>query len=173
LTGLCNRQALDETLENYLAMHRRYGMVFSLAVFDIDLFKQINDEHGHLHGDRVLAQIAEFIEQNTRETDVVARLGGEEFIVVLPSSDIAAASLFAERIRATIEKLAKVTVSGGVAVVSEEDDAKSLLTRADSALYAAKAAGRNRIYSHTGKLVMPCQPGDEPTELEAAADPAP
>jgi diguanylate cyclase (GGDEF)-like protein len=171
LTGLCNRQALDETLENYLAMHRRYGMVFSLAVFDLDSFKQINDQHGHLHGDRVLAQVAEFIEQNTRETDVVARLGGEEFIVVLPSSDIAAASLFAERIRATIEELAQVTVSGGVAVVGEDDDAKTLLTRADTALYAAKAAGRNRIYSHTGKSVMPCQcDGDQPTGLEDTAE---
>ena len=172
LTGLCNRQGLDETLENYLAMHRRYGMVFSLAVFDLDEFKQINDAHGHLHGDRVLAQVAELIEQHARDTDLVARLGGEEFIVVLPSYDIAAASLFAERIRATVEKLAQVSVSGGVAVVTEEDDAKTLLTRADSALYAAKAAGRNRIYCHTGKSVLPsqCDIVDEPTVLDDTAD---
>jgi diguanylate cyclase len=171
LTGVCNRQALDETLENYLSMHRRYGMVFSLAVFDIDLFKQVNDEHGHLHGDRILAQVAELIEQQARETDVVARLGGEEFIVVLPSSDIAAASLFAERIRATVEQLAKVTVSGGVAVVADLDDAKTLLTRTDTALYAAKAAGRNRIYCHTGKTVMPCLvDADEAAPVHDTAD---
>jgi diguanylate cyclase (GGDEF)-like protein len=115
-------------------MHRRYGMVFSLAVFDIDSFKQVNDEHGHLHGDRILAQVAELIEQQARETDVVARLGGEEFIAVLPSSDIASASLFAERIRATVEQLAQVTISGGVAVVADLDDAKTLLTRTDTAL---------------------------------------
>lgn len=171
LTGLCNRQALDETLENYLSMHRRYGMVFSLAVFDLDSFKQINDEHGHLHGDRVLAQVAELIEQNTRETDIVARLGGEEFIALLPSSDMDAASLFAERIRVAVEQIVKITVSGGIAVIAEDDDAKTLLTRADTALYAAKAAGRNRIYCHTGDAVIPSQcEVEEPTELEIPAD---
>jgi diguanylate cyclase (GGDEF)-like protein len=171
LTGLCNRQALDETLENYLSMHRRYGMVFSLAVFDIDSFKQVNEEHGHLHGDRVLAQVAELIEQNTRETDIVARFGGEEFIALLSSSDIDAAGLFAERIRATVEQIAKVTVSGGIAVVGEDDDAKTLLTRADTALYAAKAAGRNRIYCHTGSAVVPSEcEAEEPTELEVIVD---
>lgn len=157
LTGLCNRQALDETLENYLAMHRRYGLSFSLAVFDLDTFKQVNQEHGHLHGDRVLQQVAQLIEEQARETDIVARLGGEEFIVVLPSSELAAASLFAERIRVAVQSAVQITVSGGVAAVVDGDDAKTLLTRADSALYAAKAEGRNRTYCHTGQSVLPCQ----------------
>ena len=172
LTGLCNRQAVDETLENYLAMHRRYGQAFSLAVFDLDAFQQINEKHGHVQGDRILKQVAELLEQAARETDVVARLGGEEFLVVLPSTDLASASLFAERVRVTIERLTQVTVSGGVAVVLEEDDAKTLLTRADSALYAAKAAGRNRIFSHTGQSVLPCQTAEKPapvSEEEVAA----
>jgi diguanylate cyclase (GGDEF)-like protein len=172
LTGLCNRQAVDETLENYLSMHRRYGLTFSLAVFDLDAFQQINEQHGHLHGDRVLQQVAQVIEQAARETDIVARLGGEEFMAVLPSTDLAEASLFAERVRLTIERLAQVTVSGGVAVVIDEDDAKTLLTRADSALYAAKAAGRNRVFSHTGQSVLPCQTSEAPavlSETELAA----
>ncbi|HEX5102480.1 MAG TPA: GGDEF domain-containing protein [Pirellulaceae bacterium] len=170
LTGLCNRQALDESLENYLSMYSRYGLTFSLAVFDLDGFQQFNADRGHREGDRILGQIAQLLEQNARETDIVARSGGEEFIVLLPSSDLTAASLFAERIRHTIDELSDVTVSSGVAVVAADDDAKTLLTRADTALYAAKAAGRNRVFSHTGQTVLPCQTeaADTMTEAEAA-----
>lgn len=160
LTGLCNRQALDETLENYLAMHRRYGLLFSVAIFDLDHFKAFNDKHGHMHGDRLLKQIASLLDQNARDTDVVTRSGGEEFIVVLPGTELTGATLFAERLRATIERTNSLTVSGGVAMVADGDDSKILLTRADSALYAAKAAGRNSVYCHNGDDVHPSQSQD-------------
>lgn len=151
LTGLCNRQALDETLENYLTMHRRYGMLFSIAIFDLDSFKAFNEKHGHMHGDRLLKQVASLLDQHARDTDVVTRSGGEEFIIVLPGTELAGATMFAERMRYTIERMTSLTVSAGVAMVAEGDDAKIFLTRADSALYAAKAAGRNCVYCHNGE----------------------
>jgi diguanylate cyclase len=151
LTGLCNRQALDETLENYLSMHRRYGMLFSVAVFDLDQFQNYNIRHGHMHGDRLLKQIASLLDQHARDTDVVTRSGGEEFIVVLPGTELPGATMFAERMRQTIERLTSLTVSGGVAMVVDGDDAKTFLTRADSALHAAKTAGRNCVYLHNGE----------------------
>ncbi len=160
LTGLCNRQALDETLENYLSMHRRYGMLFSVAIFDLDHFKQFNDDHGHQHGDRLLKQVAALLDQQARDTDVVTRSGGEEFIVVLPSTELPGATIFAERMRNTVGQKTSLTVSGGVATVADGDDAKTILTRADSALYAAKAAGRNCVYCHNGADAYPAQSQD-------------
>jgi diguanylate cyclase (GGDEF)-like protein len=155
LTGLCNRQALDETLHNYLTMHRRYGMLFSVAVFDLDHFKNFNGEHGHVHGDRLLKQIASLLDQQARETDLVTRSGGEEFIIVLPGTELAGGTAFAERMRAIVARCSALTVSAGVAMVAEGDDVKLLLTRADSALYAAKAAGRNCVWCHNGEDAYP------------------
>ena len=160
LTGLCNRQALDETLENYLTMHRRYGMLFSVAIFDLDHFKAYNETHGHLHGDRLLKQVASLLDQHARDTDVVTRSGGEEFIVVLPGTELNGATMFAERMRYTVARTTSLTVSAGVAVVAEGDDAKIFLTRADSALYAAKAAGRNAVYCHNGEDAFPAKSQD-------------
>src|SRR5438045_7458854 len=124
LTGLCNRQALEETLDNYLTMHRRYGMIFAVAIFDLDNFKAFNEEHGHTHGDRLLKQVASLLDQHARETDVVTRSGGEEFIVVLPATELPGATLFAERMRHTVQRSTCLTVSAGVAVVNDGDDAK-------------------------------------------------
>jgi diguanylate cyclase len=173
LTGLCNRQALDETLENYLSMHRRYGMVFSIAVFDLDQFSKYNEEHGHVHGDRLLKQVAALLDQNARETDIVTRSGGEEFIIVLPATELPGACVYADRLRQSLDKQTTLTVSGGVTTVADGDDVKILLTRADSALYAAKAAGRNRVYCHTGQSTLPCQSqdlmADVPRETAAAS----
>jgi diguanylate cyclase (GGDEF)-like protein len=160
LTGLCNRQALDETLENYLTMHRRYGMLFSVAIFDLDNFNAFNEKEGHLQGDRLLKQVASLLDQQARDTDVVTRSGGEEFIVVLPATELPGATIFAERMRATVEQLTNLTVSSGVATVTDGDDAKSFLTRADSALYAAKAAGRNCVYCHNGEDSFPAESQD-------------
>lgn len=161
LTGLCNRQALDETLENYLTMHRRYGMLFSVVVFDLDHFHEFNRQHGRSRGDRLLKQVAALLDQQARDTDVVTRSGGEEFIVLLPGTELAGACRFAERVRQTIQRMASVTVSGGVAMVASGDDIRTLLTRADSALYAAKAAGRNCVYLHDAQAVRPALSGDE------------
>jgi diguanylate cyclase len=168
LTGLCNRQALDETLENYLTMHRRYGMLFSVAIFDLDEFKAFNEKHGHVHGDRLLKQVASLLDQHARETDIVTRSGGEEFIVVLPGTELPGGTMFAERLRATVARTGTITVSSGVAVVDEGDNVKTLLTRADSALYAAKAAGRNCVYCHNGEDAFPAESQD----LMAASTPA-
>jgi diguanylate cyclase len=168
LTGLCNRQALVETLENYLTMHRRYGMLFSIAIFDLDHFKAFNEKHGHMHGDRLLKQVASLLDQQARETDVVTRSGGEEFIVVLPGTELPGATMFAERMRYTLARTTSLTVSAGVAMVADGDDTKTFLTRADSALYAAKAAGRNCVYCHNGEDAFPGKSQD----LMASVSPA-
>ncbi len=172
LTGLSNRRALDESIESLFQMMARYSTAFSLAVFDIDHFKRINNEHGHLRGDEVLQQFARFLDVCARETDVVARYGGEEFVVVMPETDQLGAALFAKRVqRGTAEKL-DVTVSGGVAMALDGDTPASLLGRADSALYAAKAAGRNCVCSHLGTQIEPVtdrlenQQDDEISSLE-------
>jgi len=167
LTGLCNRQALTETLDNYLTMHRRYGMLFSIAVFDLDHFKAFNETNGLPQGDRLLKQVAALLDQQARDTDVVTRSGGEEFIVVLPGTELPGATMFAERMRQIIGRSTTQTVSSGVATVVEGDDTKTFLTRADSALYAAKAAGRNSVYCHNGEDVFPAASQD--ISLPAAA----
>ena len=160
LTGLCNRQALHETLDNFLTMHRRYGMVFSIAIFDIDNFKAFNEEHGAVQGDRLLKQVAALLDQQARDTDVVTRSGGEEFIVVLPATELAGATMFAERMRSMIARSTTRTISAGVATVAESDDTKTFLTRADTSLYAAKAAGRNCVYCHNGQDAFPAASPD-------------
>lgn len=169
LTGLTNRKALDETLLNHLAMNARYGSPFSIALFDIDHFKQVNDQHGHLAGDRVLQQMALILDQYVRETDIVSRFGGEEFVVVLPNTDLAGACTFAERMRTMVAQGASLTVSCGVATAEEGDDAERLLTRADTALYTAKTSGRNIVFQHTGEAVLPVAKSDDGLGDGAAA----
>jgi len=170
LTGLCNRQALTETLENYLTMHRRYGMLYSVAIFDLDHFKDFNEKHGHVHGDRLLKQVASLLDQHARDTDVVTRSGGEEFIVVLPGTELAGGTMFAERMRYTVARNTNITISAGVAMVGEGDAVKTFLTRADTALYAAKAAGRNCVFCHNGEDALPSQSQDIMTPGAPAAE---
>ncbi|HND55535.1 MAG TPA: GGDEF domain-containing protein [Pirellulaceae bacterium] len=153
LTGLSNRRALDEVLAAQVARLARYGNLFSIAIFDIDHFKKVNDEHGHVRGDQLLQQLGEQFLQSVRETDIVARYGGEEFVVVLPETDLAGAAIVAERVRREIQEKLKVTVSGGIAEGLPSDDARSILMRADTALYSAKSAGRNRVHRHDGEEV--------------------
>jgi diguanylate cyclase (GGDEF)-like protein len=129
----------------------RYGTRFSIAMFDIDRFKQINDVQGHLFGDQILTQLARMIDESVRETDVVARFGGEEFLVVMPETDLEGATKFADRLRQQIAQEMPLTVSGGVAEGMDGDSHESLVARADTALYAAKSAGRNCIFRHTGE----------------------
>ncbi|MBI1247125.1 diguanylate cyclase [bacterium] len=155
LTGLSNRRALDDSLESLFAMKDRYELTFSLCIIDVDHFKKINDEFGHLEGDRVLQEVASLIDNAVRETDVVVRYGGEEFVVLMPSTNLAGGLIFAERVREAVQQKMKVTVSGGVAQASASDEPQTLLARADSALYRAKANGRNCIYFHNGTSVEP------------------
>ena len=97
LTGVNNRRGLDDALNAQFALKMRYNAIFAVAMFDIDHFKQVNDQQGHLHGDHVLQELARLFDESVRETDVVARYGGEEFVVVMPHTDLAGACIFAER----------------------------------------------------------------------------
>jgi diguanylate cyclase len=153
LTGVSNRRALDDTLESLLAMLHRYEQTFSILIVDIDHFKKINDEQGHLYGDRMLKAVAKLLADTVRETDMVARYGGEEFVIVMPQTPLEGAIIFADRLRQRIEEDLPLTVSGGVTSTAEGDDSQTLLARADAALYSAKAAGRNRLFCHTGQSI--------------------
>jgi len=155
LTRISNRRGLDETLDAMFALMDRYEQPFSLAIFDIDHFKQLNDKQGHLHGDRTLQAVASILDEAIRDTDTVARYGGEEFVVVMPHTSLEDACRFSDRVRATVENSLGLTISGGVAMALDGDTPQSLLSRADSALYSGKAAGRNRIFRHTGTEIEP------------------
>ncbi len=157
LTRVSNRRGLDETLESMFAMMERYNQPFALAIFDIDHFKQVNDRKGHLHGDRTLQAVARILDEAVRDTDIVARYGGEEFVVVMPHTTLENAGCFAERVRAKVETDLGLTISGGIAMALDGDNVQSLLSRADAALYSGKAAGRNRVYRHTGTEIEPLQ----------------
>jgi diguanylate cyclase (GGDEF)-like protein len=141
---------LDETLDNMFAMMSRYDHLFSIAILDIDHFKQINDQQGHLHGDRILQEFARLLDDSVRDTDMVARYGGEEFVVVMPNTTLEGASIFSERLREVVQQRLPLTISAGLGVASKGDSSQTLLSRADSALYSAKAAGRNRVFRHDG-----------------------
>lgn len=160
LTGVSNRRALDETLENMFAMLSRYDHHFTLAILDIDHFKMINDQQGHLHGDRILQQFARLLDESVRDTDMVARYGGEEFVVIMPNTTLQGACIFSERLRELVQQRLPLTISSGISAASKGDSPQTLLSRADSALYSAKAAGRNRVYKHDG------------TDIEAVTDEA-
>lgn len=152
LTGVCNRRGLDKSLEMQSAAMKRYGSTFSLMLLDIDNFKNVNDQQGHLHGDQMLREAARLLEQEAREVDIVARYGGDEFVIVMPQTDMEGAIVFAERLRRKIEQTMPFTISGGVASAEKGDTAESLFLRGDSALYSAKGAGRNRIFRHDGEV---------------------
>ncbi|HEX4859103.1 MAG TPA: diguanylate cyclase [Usitatibacteraceae bacterium] len=153
LTGLHNRRYLFSRLASEMQRFQRYGMHFSVAIYDVDHFKPINDSHSHAVGDAVLAELARVIAANLRESDVHARYGGEEFAVILPASTLSEATLVMEKLRQRVaahdwDRVAKglvVTISVGVAEADDDADGESVLRRADQKLYAAKAAGRNRV----------------------------
>jgi diguanylate cyclase (GGDEF)-like protein len=149
LTGLHNRRHMEDFLAHQTALYRRRKTPFSVIFADIDHFKRVNDELGHSVGDKVLKDFAQIMVKESRETDLVVRYGGEEFLIVLPSAGQEEALQLAERIRKTVEtsRFASVfwvlTASFGIAGMEEGDDAVSLLRRADDLLYAAKRDGRN------------------------------
>ena len=150
LTDLFNRQKLGEVFANELQRTRRFGQPFSVILLDIDHFKQVNDEHGHLTGDKVLVALARLMSSMTRETDVVGRWGGEEFLTICPHTDQAGALILAEKIREAIAAfdfpvVHHVTASLGVSSCRPDDDVDRLIARADAALYQAKREGRNRV----------------------------
>ncbi len=154
LTGVLNRRAAMQVLSEELARSRRTGRPFSIALFDIDKFKQINDQLGHGMGDQVLKQFASVVGAAVRDTDRFARIGGEEFLLVMPEQqDSRSAAQGADRLRglveqhvwAALDQRLNVTVSTGVATLRSAELAEQLLARADKALYTAKGQGRNRV----------------------------
>ena len=142
LTGLYNRRHGEEHLRRALAGARRHGHPLAVLLIDVDHFKQVNDTRGHSGGDDVLFEVAQALSSVVRTEDVIARWGGEEFLVCAQHSDTAATGVLAERLRSAVADRCGVTVSVGAAVTHGEDTA--LLETADRNLYAAKAAGRNR-----------------------------
>ncbi len=152
LTSLPNRHAYEVRLAEELARCRRYNTDLCMVVWDVDKFKVINDSYGHAAGDRVLKVIADTLSSCIRETDFLARFGGEEFVLLLPGTDLDATKLVAEKLRETVSETpfhfrdtdVSVTVSGGIAQLHKDETTSSLFERADKALYSAKEKGRNR-----------------------------
>ena len=155
LTGLNNRRFLENHLATMLDNARMRRAPLTLMILDIDHFKQVNDTYGHDAGDEVLKGFADRLRGVVRGGDLLCRLGGEEFVIVMPGVDVAAAARIAERARLAIEEepfvidpatgAISVTVSIGVAGHAPDDDAAALYRRADRALYRSKAEGRNRV----------------------------
>lgn len=156
LTGHWNRRALDEVLRQQLERRAFSGKPFSILMLDIDFFKNINDEFGHMVGDDVLRAFAQKLREFLRGDDVCARFGGEEFVVVLPDTPLATAMDIGERIRKGIAQAplltkpeVRTTVSIGVATMEQELSITDLFAAADAAVYLAKNEGRNQVRSHT------------------------
>jgi diguanylate cyclase (GGDEF)-like protein len=151
LTGLANRRALEEILAAEISRAQRFAHQLAVVLLDLDRFKEINDSFGHAAGDGMLRAVSRLLTSLARQGDTVARWGGEEFVVVLPETDLAGARRFAERLRRTIEAHAvgdlTTSASCGVATMLLEDSVEELLGAADQALYRAKSNGRNRTES--------------------------
>ena len=151
LTGLANRRRAMVQIDRLTLQARKLAEPLSLIAFDVDHFKRVNDAYGHPAGDAVLRRIAEIAQEQARDGDIVGRIGGEEFVWVLPGADLDTAGIVADRLRLAIEagsaagKVPPVTVSVGLASVLKGDTGLSLFARADAALYDAKHAGRNTV----------------------------
>ena len=145
LTGLPNRRMIDITLDSQIARVNRYGTLFSLIIMDIDHFKQYNDNFGHDEGDRVLIALSSYLKENIRDTDLAARFGGEEFIIIISELGLEDTYKIAERHLDLIHQHIGITVSMGIAEYKKNSSSVDLIKSADEALYCAKEKGRNRI----------------------------
>lgn len=149
LTGLYNRRAIMDVLNRYQEAYTESEFPFSIAIFDIDLFKLVNDEKGHIVGDQVITEVANIILHNIRDIDLAGRYGGEEFIILFPSTTEEKAYLIAERIRKKVEAFVfseetKITISAGVESYKNQSTS-DFIAAADEKLYEAKHLGRNRV----------------------------
>ncbi len=151
LTGLANRRPFDERLEENLSLADRHEHAVCVIMADLDFFKQVNDRFGHDQGDAVLRSCADILRSKTRKEDLAARFGGEEFVILLPSTTCKDAISLANRLRKAVSEiivlpdLSRVTISMGVAQYKRGESGEELLKRADEALYMAKKTGRNRV----------------------------
>jgi diguanylate cyclase (GGDEF)-like protein len=154
LTGLFNRNKFDEIFAKEIKRTKRYKNELSVIIFDIDNFKMVNDTYGHQIGDEVLKEISKIALDNVREQDITTRWGGEEFFILLPQTNLSGAVIVANKIRISTqnhiftEKSLKITASFGVTQFCiENDDEKTIITRADELLYEAKRSGKNKVMS--------------------------
>lgn len=150
LTGIANRRAFNAQLLQEIERAKRYGTPLSLVMYDIDYFKRVNDTFGHDTGDAVLQALTRIVKTNVRSVDIVARWGGEEFMILMPQSDVEAAADAADKLRQKVvqhpfEQVGSLTVSFGVTAFTPKDDLDTFLKRVDNALYQAKEKGRNRV----------------------------
>lgn len=164
LTSLPNRASFCETFDRAMALAKRLQQSLCLAILDLDHFKSINDTYGHATGDMVLRRVASVVSQALRDSDTLARWGGEEFVTLLPNTDQAGAMLALERSLQSLRDVAfqtedghtfQVTFSAGVTIASEADSAEAAVAQADRLLYLAKAEGRNRVLADEPKLTLP------------------
>ena len=154
LTGLMNRRAFASMMQGELGRSQRHGYPLAVTLLDVDHFKQVNDRHGHVCGDRVLSAVGELLRDNLRLGDLAARWGGEEFVVAFTSTSHEGALIGCERLRQGVEGLnitdgkgnrIPVTASFGIAIRQDGEELDALIDRADRAMYASKSAGRNRV----------------------------
>lgn len=150
LTGLYNRYHLDESLERKLKQSKRYSTIFGVMMIDIDHFKAVNDDYGHQAGDTILKEFANVLKNNSRETDIIGRWGGEEFLIIVENIDKDNIFKLAEKLRTIIETydfsfVKHITASFGVTVYRSGDNVTEIVGRADKALYKAKNSGRNSV----------------------------
>ena len=154
LTEMYNRRHFIELADNEIVRAIRHGRPLSLCILDVDLFKPVNDRYGHIAGDEVLRQIAALLRKQARNDDIAARIGGEEFALLLPECDVEAARVSAERLREAVASTLfspggepqHITISIGIAALAPDRDARpALMAAADVALYRAKSQGRNRV----------------------------
>ena len=159
LTGLPNRRLFNIRMAEEVSKSKRYQILVSLIIFDLDDFKRVNDTFGHVVGDRLLAKMARVIRRSVRDTDVAARYGGEEFAIICTHTGLDEAVLLADRIRSKIMEKdftvkgmpLKVTVSGGVAAYEPEEEVEDFIDRADKGLYLGKKSGKNRVCTIDGQ----------------------
>lgn len=150
LTKAYNRTKFDEIIKREIQKFKRYDESFSLILFDIDDFKDINDKYGHNIGDHVLQKVTSLAKNISRQIDYVIRWGGEEFMIISPKTNLEKAHVFAERLRKAIEsyefeKVGQVTASFGVTEIKKDDTENTFVKRADRAMYQAKIKGKNRV----------------------------
>jgi two-component system, cell cycle response regulator len=152
LTGIYNRAKLDEELKRWIEYSERHKTPLSLVLFDFDNFKEINDTYGHMIGDKVIIETVNIIKSSIRQTDMFARWGGEEFVLLLTNTDMQQALELTEKLRELVsnnvyENVKNVTCSFGLVICKENDNADTLLNRVDKLLYIAKTAGKNKVVS--------------------------
>ena len=149
LSGLYNRRFMNKKIEEEISKYKRYKIPFSVLLIDVDFFKKINDTYGHDKGDFVIKRISNLLKQNIRDSDICARWGGEEFLILVPNNNLDGALILANNLKELIEKnnfeiKENVTISIGVSTFDENSSQEKLLKSADIALYKAKENGRNR-----------------------------